>query len=160
MDLKRQKYLLFVYFSVLAYSCNQPNNQKELHPPIAGVMSSMTNTEIFSESEQTTNDSNVAGTNHAIDSNTLMDSEPSVAGMMNMSEDNVTNMVTDTLPMDAGSNDDLSSEDQGPSSDPLLNGSEGCGSETIMNSGVYQINVDGTERTYHIVLPETYESNT
>ena len=69
-------------------------------------------------------------------------------------------MVTDSLPMDAGSNDELSSQGQGPSSDPLLNGSEGCGSENIMNSGVYQINVDGTECTHHISVPETYEFNT
>ena len=40
------------------------------------------------------------------------------------------------------------------------NGSEGCGVEQVPPSGVYEIEVDGTTREYHIVVPENYDPET
>ena len=38
-------------------------------------------------------------------------------------------------------------------------GSQGCGAETPPGTGMYDIDADGVNRTYHLELPENYDAN-
>jgi len=60
---------------------------------------------------------------------------------------------------DAGVQDARIIDDAMPDAGDMPVGSAGCGAGQSPPSGVYQIDVDGTMREYHIVIPENYDAS-
>ena len=68
--------------------------------------------------------------------------------------------IDHSISSEAGSS--MEPVDQGmmPDEMPRSNESEGCGVHRELTSGAYEIEVDGSMRTYHIVLPDGYDPET